>query len=195
MRIITEKRSPLLFADETGLERILFFSDAVFAIAITLLALEIRLPPLPAQATNAQLLAALGALGPRYLSYAISFLAIGLLWMGHHRAFRHVDQYSSRLMFLNLLFLLSIGFLPFPTTVIGEFGNAVGTIFYAAAMAAAGLLLALLGRYVGAEGRFLWTPAIFLLSIPVAFVSPDAAKYVWLLILIPAFWHPRVTAG
>lgn len=190
MRINITKRSPLLFDDETGLERIIFFSDAVFAIAITLLALEIRLPSLPAQATNAQLLAALGALGPRYLSYAISFLVIGLLWLGHHRAFRHVHQYSNRLIFLNILFLLVIGFLPFPTVVIGEFGNAVGTIFYAAAMAAAGLLLALLGRYLGAEGHFLWMPAVFLLSIPLALWSPDAAKYAWLLIMLPVFWHP-----
>jgi len=190
MRINITKRSPLLFDDETGLERIIFFSDAVFAIAITLLALEIRLPSLPAQATNAQLLAALGALGPRYLSYAISFLVIGLLWLGHHRAFRHVHQYSNRLIFLNILFLLVIGFLPFPTAVIGEFGNAVGTIFYAAAMAAAGLLLALLGRYLGAEGHFLWMPAVFLLSIPLALWSPDAAKYAWLLIMLPVFWHP-----
>lgn len=190
MRINITKRSPLLFDDETGLERIIFFSDAVFAIAITLLALEIRLPSLPAQATNAQLLAALGALGPRYLSYAISFLVIGLLWLGHHRAFRHVHQYSNRLIFLNILFLLVIGFLPFPTAVIGEFGNAVGTIFYAAAMAAAGLLLALLGRYLVAEGHFLWMPAVFLLSIPLALWSPDAAKYAWLLIMLPVFWHP-----
>ncbi len=193
MRITPEKTSPLLFDDETGLERIIFFSDAVFAIAITLLALEIRLPPLPEQTTNGQLLAALGALWPRYLSYAISFLVIGLMWMAHHHAFRHVHQYGRRLMFLNLLFLLSIGFLPFPTAVIGEFGNAVGTVFYAAAMATAGLLLALLWRCVGAEGHFLWTPVVFLLSIPLALWSPDAAKYAWLLILIPALWHPAAT--
>ncbi|MBK7916581.1 MAG: DUF1211 domain-containing protein [Chloroflexi bacterium] len=93
----------------------LFFSDAVFAIAITLLALEIRLPPLPETATNVQLLAALGALWPRYLSYIISFLAIGMMWLSHHRAFRHVHRYSDRLILLNILFLLLIGFLPFPT--------------------------------------------------------------------------------
>ena len=59
-----------------------------------------------------------------------------------------------------------------------------------AAMAAAGLLLALLGRYLGAEGHFLWMPAVFLLSIPLALWSPDAAKYAWLLIMLPVFWHP-----
>ncbi len=185
-----DKEGLLFLDDKVGLERILFFSDAVFAIAITLLALEIRLPPLPETATNVQLLAALGALWPRYLSYIISFLAIGMMWLSHHRAFRHVHRYSDRLILLNILFLLLIGFLPFPTAVIGEFGNTVGTIFYAAAMAAAGLMFALLWRYVRAEGRVFWTPLVFLLSIPLAFWSPDAAKYFWLLILVPVFWHP-----
>lgn len=185
-----DKESLLSLDDKVGLERILFFSDAVFAIAITLLALEIRLPPLPETATNVQLLTALGALWPRYLSYVISFLAIGMMWLSHHRAFRHVHRYSDRLILLNILFLLLIGFLPFPTAVIGEFGNAVGTIFYAASMAAAGLMFALLWRYVRAEGRVFWTPLVFLLSIPLALWSPDAAKYFWLLILVPVFWHP-----
>ena len=190
MQTKLDKESLLFLDDKVGLERILFFSDAVFAIAITLLALEIRLPPLPETATNAQLLAALGTLWPRYLSYIISFLAIGMMWLSHHRAFRHVHQYSDRLILLNILFLLLIGFLPFPTAVIGEFGNTVSTIFYAAAMAAAGLMFALLWRYVRAEGRVFWTPLVFLLSIPLALWSPDAAKYFWLLILVPVFWRP-----
>lgn len=185
--VLDEKRP---FTDDQGLERIVFFSDAVFAIAITLLALEIRLPPLPESAGNAELLTALVALWPRCLSYIISFLAIGMMWLAHHRAFRQVHHYSDRLILLNILFLLLIGFLPFPTAVIGEFGNAVSTIFYAAAMAAAGLMFALLWRYVRAEGRVFWTPLVFLLSIPLALWSPDAAKYFWLLILAPVFWQP-----
>lgn len=180
----------MLLDDKVGLERIIFFSDAVFAIAITLLALEIRLPALPENVTDTHLLAALIALWPHYLSYLISFLAIGMMWIAHHHAFRNVHYYNNRLMFLNILFLLLIGFLPFPTAVIGEFGNTVGTIFYAAAMAAAGLMLALVWRYVRAEGRFFWMPFVFLLSIPLALWSADLAKYSWLLIMIPVFWHP-----
>lgn len=192
MRTKLDKKGFMFLDDKVGLERIVFFSDAVFAIAITLLALEIRLPPLPESATNAQLLAALNSLWPHYLSYMISFLAIGMMWIAHHRAFRQVHAYSDRLMLLNILFLMMIGFLPFPTAVIGEFGNVVGTIFYAAAMAAAGLIFALLWQYVRAEGRVFWTPLIFLLSIPLAVWSPDAAKYFWLLILVPVLWHsPR----
>ena len=123
--------------DERGLDRIIFFSDAVFAIAITLLALDIRLPPLPETAGNADLLAALGHTWPQFLSYSISFLAIGMIWLAHHRTFRSVQRYDERLMLLNLFFLLLIGFVPFPTTVIGEYGNTVSTVFYAATMATA----------------------------------------------------------
>lgn len=64
--------------DGTGLERLVFFSDAVFAIAITLLALEIRLPALPEAVSDAQLRDALVGLAPKYLSYVISFLVIGI---------------------------------------------------------------------------------------------------------------------
>lgn len=198
--------------DERGLDRIIFFSDAVFAIAITLLALDIRLPPLPETAGNADLLAALGHTWPQFLSYSISFLAIGMIWLAHHRTFRSVQRYDERLMLLNLFFLLLIGFVPFPTTVIGEYGNTVSTVFYAATMATAGLMFALVWWHANAHGRLvapplptrqfrrvrlrvLWMPAVFLLSIPLAFWSPDGAKYVWLLILVTVVWRPTARPG
>lgn len=74
--------------DRLGLERLIFFSDAVFAIAITLLALEIRLPASQGTLTNDQLLQDLLALWPKYFSYVLSFLVIGGFWMGHHQKFR-----------------------------------------------------------------------------------------------------------
>jgi uncharacterized membrane protein len=193
--------------DDRGLERVIFFSDAVFAIAMTLLALEIRLPALPASVSNAELTAALGNIWPRYLSYGISFLVIGVSWMAHQRLFRPVCCYDRRLMLLNILFLLSISFLPFPTSVIGEYGDtAAGTIFYAMAMVVVGVLFVLLWWYVNAQGRLverplsptefrraflysLWTPTIFLLSIPLAQRSPTLAKAFWLLIMFRAFLH------
>ncbi len=192
--------------DERGLERIVFFSDAVFAIAITLLALDIRLPLLPETASDGDLLAALGSVWPLVLSYCISFLAIGMLWLAHHRTFRYVRRYDERLLLLNLLFLLLIGFVPFPTAVIGEYGNTVGTIFYAATMAVAGLMFSLVWWYANENGRLvlerlsphrfcrvglrvLWMPLVFLISIPLAFWYPDAAKFSWLLILATLFWR------
>lgn len=191
--------NPNLYTDETGLERLIFFSDAVFAIAITLLALEIRLPALPEELTNADLLAALGHIWPKYLSFVISFLVIGSYWIVHHRVFRRIRRYDGSLLLLNLLLLMGISFIPFPTAVIGEHENLVGTVFYAATMVLVGLLMAGVWLYAYAGGRLvdqpldrqhfrsslrrvLTPPAVFLLSIALAFWDPDLAKYSWLLI-------------
>ena len=109
--------------DQLGLERLLFFSDAVFAIAITLLALEIRLPSLEGSLTNDQLFQDLLAIWPKYFSYALSFLVIGAFWMGHHRKFRFILRYDTNLILLNIFLLMGVAFIPFPTTVIGENEN------------------------------------------------------------------------
>lgn len=182
-----------------GLERLIFFSDAVFAIAITLLALEIRLPALPEAVSNAQLQDALLSLAPKYLSYVISFLVIGVFWVSHHRTFHNVVRYDGRLLWLNLLLLFFVAFMPFPTAVIGEYGNRTGTIFYAATMTLAGTLQALVWWYAKTGGRLLaqplerrvyrrslarviLVPVIFLISIFVAFWDADWAKWTWILI-------------
>ncbi len=122
----------------------IFFSDAVFAIAITLLALDIRLPVEAAALNDSELLQSLLALGPKYLSYCISFLVIGSFWISHHSKFRIITRYDSRLLFLNLLLLMVIAFIPFPTAILSEHGNRTATIFYALTMVAVGLLSTLM---------------------------------------------------
>ena len=123
--------------DELGLERIVFFSDAVIAIAITLLAIEIRLPPLE---DGARLVPALWALWPSYLSFAISFLVIGTYWIAHHNMFEHIDRYTPTLIWLNLFFLLCVAFTPFPTAIVGEYGMLAGAqIFYAGSVVVTGV--------------------------------------------------------
>ncbi len=191
--------------EQLGLERLVFFSDAVFAIAVTLLALEIRLPSLGDGLTNDQLLQALLALWPKYLGYAISFLAIGTFWMSHHRKFRLIVRYDAGLMLLNLLLLMAVAFVPFPTAVISEYGNRTATIFYALVMMIVGLLNTAVWIYASHRNRLieptltplrarretlrvLVAPAVFLLSIGLAFINADLAKYSWLLIaVIPRF--------
>jgi uncharacterized membrane protein len=185
--------------DQLGLERLVFFSDAVFAIAITLLALEIRLPSLGEHLTNDQLLQALLTIWPKYLSYAISFLVIGSFWMGHHRKFRFIRTYDVNLLLLNILLLMVVAFIPFPTSVISEYGNRTATIFYALVMTVAGLLNALVWVYGSYNNRLiepnftpsqrrretlraLIVPSVFLFSIGLAFINEDLAKYSWLLI-------------
>jgi len=187
--------------DQLGLERLLFFSDAVFAIAITLLALEIRLPSLEGSLTNDQLFQDLLAIWPKYFSYALSFLVIGAFWMGHHRKFRFILRYDTNLILLNIFLLMGVAFIPFPTAVIGENENRTAVIFYALVMAIAGLLNAAVWVYASHNNRLiepgftpqqrrretlrtLVVPGVFLLSIGLAFINPVVAIYSWLLIAV-----------
>ncbi len=186
------------FNDEAGLERLVFFSDAVFAIAITLLALDIRLPVDAAELSNQQLFNSLVGIWPKYLSFIISFLVIGNFWIAHHRRYRYIIRYDTRLLLLNLLVLMSIAFIPFPTVVLSESGNRTATIFYSLSIAMTGILSALLWWYVSRENRLLeenfdatlarrnlisilTVPAVFLLSIGLAFINADLAKFTWIL--------------
>lgn len=77
-----------------------------------------------------------------YLAYIISFLVIGRFWMAHHRKYRYIKQYDDRLMFLNLLLLMVIAFIPFPSSIFSKYPDRSATIFYALTMATAGILLA-----------------------------------------------------
>jgi uncharacterized membrane protein len=95
------------------LERIIFFSDAVFAIAITLLVLDIKVPARPAilkEPVPAWLGGQLSALSPSYLSYVLSFLVIGAFWAAHHRIFRYITGYDGRLIAVNTLLLMCVAF-------------------------------------------------------------------------------------
>ena len=187
-----------------GLERLIFFSDAVFAIAITLLALEIRLPGEIAQEGNMELLQNLLVIWPKYLGYVVSFLAIGNFWVIHHRQYRYIERYDTRLMFINLLVLMAVAFIPFPTSVISENGNRTATILYALSASLVGLLSTGLWIYASYKRRLvapdletsiirrgvsrnLIAPVIFLCSIGLAYIDPDLAKFSWILIAPAVF--------
>lgn len=190
-------------AADLGLERLVFFSDAVIAIAITLLALEIRLPTTAGELDNAALLQTLLALFPSYLGFIISFWVIGSFWLSHHRRFRAIVRYDRNLLLLNMLLLMLIAFIPFPTSVLSEYGNRTATIFYALTMTVTGLASWAVGFYATQGNRLsalvlspqqqrrewargLIMPAIFLFSIGVAWFDADLAKFSWLLIALVA---------
>src|SRR5262245_47203104 len=103
------------FGIERNPARLVFFSDAVFAIAITLLVLEIR-PPRDTR----HLLHGLLALWPSYLSYAATFLLIGQVWANHHVMFDHIRRADRTILFLNTLLLMDIAFLPFAAAVLAS---------------------------------------------------------------------------
>lgn len=89
----------------------MFFSDAVFAIAI----LEIRVPHLGAEARGRELLVGVLQLLPKLIGFAVSFMVVGSMWIEHHRIFRHIERHDDGLLWRNLLFLLMVAFMPFPT--------------------------------------------------------------------------------
>jgi uncharacterized membrane protein len=181
----------------TDIERIVFFSDAVFAIAITLLALEIRVPDVPDD--PAALREAFLALGPVFFSFFISFWFVGTYWVAHHRVFHHIGGYDRRLLFINLLFLMWIVLLPFSSSLLGEYGDQRGVvILYAAHVGLAGLSLQWVWWYASRyphlmdrtgmderEYRYsalgLSVPLVFLLSIGISFLSVPAAELSWFL--------------
>jgi uncharacterized membrane protein len=184
---------------DSALERIKLFSDAVIAIALTLLALEIRLPN-EHHLTDARLWEILVSLWPRYLGFAVSFAVIAFLWMAHWRKFQLIAHANSRLVWLNLLFLFAICCIPFATAVIGEHGNLrVAVIVYASTITFAALTSTALSLYAYGAGLMsasvgdseiksslfnsLFTAGVFALSIGIALVDPLLAKYFWLVLL------------
>ncbi len=178
-------------------DRAAALSDGLFSIAATLLVIDVRLPP--GEETFHWTM--LGQIAPRILGYLISFVVIGQLWIAHHRKLRMVERIDARALWLNLLFLMLVAFIPFPTAVLSEHGNRDAVVFYAATIVAASSMLMLLwlhlGRHrdwlvqgpslaadVSREGRrTLLVPAVFLLSMPLAWLDPAWAMYSWLLLL------------
>lgn len=113
-----------------ALERMVLFSDAVFAIAITLLIIEIHPPHLEGTVVTEEINAVL-RLWPSFFSFALSFLVIGRFWIGHHNAFSVVRHFDPALVWPNLHLLMSIAFLPFATAFMGaNFGHVVPMVFY-----------------------------------------------------------------
>ena len=198
--------NPLSVAGNLEYDRVLFFSDAVFAIAITLLVVDIRVPAFVANAGH-ELYESRG----KILSFAISFLVIGLFWMGHHRLFRYITALDRPIMFLNLLFLGTIAFLPYPTALLfaGTTRQPAAPAFYASCVAAAGLLELVVWLYaIRAKGlvpasvspalrrletaQILPVPVVFGLSIPVAFIAPGVAPFTWILLVPIGRIVPRI---
>lgn len=190
-------------AAKEGMGRILALSDGVFAIAITLLIIEIAVPV----TADARLAHALLGLWPRYLAYLLSFLVIARFWVTHHQAFRLIGRYDGPLVWLNFVLLLFVAFLPFPTAVLGQHvGSPVAAPLYAISVGLAATASAACWWYASGRGnllsqhasgaqvtalraRGLSAPVFFALTIPVAVAAPYAAEVLWIF----AFPFARIT--
>jgi uncharacterized membrane protein len=184
-------------AEEEGIGRILALSDGVFAIAMTLLVLDIAIPATKS-ATN--LPEELLKLWPQYLAYFLSFVVIARFWMAHHQTFQLIGRYDTVLVWLNLLLLLFVAFLPFPTAVLGAHnGSPAAAILYTAAVVLAGTASNAYWWYASGRERLLRpgtgraqiralrarglvSPVFFALILPVAAFAPYAAEALWFLV-------------
>jgi uncharacterized membrane protein len=184
------------------LDRVVNFSDGVFAISATVLVLSISIPPrLKGPGLDEKLWDAYRDAVPQIFAYGLSFFIIGRTWLVHHRMFKVVRRLDGRFIALNLVALALVALLPFPTEVYGEYTSArPALIVYAAAISASGLASVALWWYAMRDNRLIdpstpreWVthahlrgltiPAVFLTSIPVSFIAVGAAQLWWLLLI------------
>ena len=175
-------------------DRLVAFSDGVFAIAITLLVLSLSVPDdLPAEQIDNYLFDHWG----QVFAYFLSFAVIGRFWLSHHRHFDLLDRSDDRLLAINLVYLAFVCLIPFPTAVLGDFDlTGTSVALYAGVMGTASAVHYAMTRYTLRElvrpsrrdeladlARQLWPiPIVFFGSIPLGFVSPEAGALAWLLL-------------
>jgi uncharacterized membrane protein len=173
---------------EFDYDRTVALSDGVFAIALTLLILNVHEP-----SNHGDFWARLNDVAPAIYAYALSFAVLGLLWLRHHAFFRDLRRIDARLAFLNLVYLGLIAFIPFPTSLLADQGDeSFSVVAYAATLSLSALVTILIRLHAkraslvtGLSGdeslaRSLSVAVVFGISIPIAFISPLAAELTWI---------------
>jgi len=136
------------------LHRLFALVDGVYAIALTLLAVELALPEASEHLHGEALLQSILGSWPKMLSFLTSFTLIAIFWHGNHRAFHYLRRFDGRLAYLMLRQLLCIAFIPFPTAIVGEHvSDPVAQEFYFGAILVTGLATLALWWYVSSEPR------------------------------------------
>jgi uncharacterized membrane protein len=192
--------------------RIEAFSDGVFAIAITLLILEIQVPP---QTPHGSLRAALANLWPSYLAFLASFMTIGVMWLNHHRLFTLINKKDDGLIAFNLLLLLGITWLPFPTALLAEHllgahsDQEVAAVVYAGSFLALAIVFNVMWAYAVRVGivnddvhvsaitkQYALGPILYAALVGVAFLDAEWCLMLSALIALyfalpPSLWNRR----
>jgi uncharacterized membrane protein len=179
-------------------ERAAFFTDAVFAIAMTLLIVAIAVPTLRHTSSSSDLLGALDDKKSEFIAFFIGFAVLGNYWLANHRFFSYLGGLSETGLLLTLPYLAFVAWLPFPTALLGTYDrNPVAVSLFAASSAIVSFLEAMLLRQAQRDGLFRRTVSdeayrhalrgslmpvlFFVISIPVAFVDTYVAIGVWAL--------------
>ena len=198
--------------ESTETDRLLALSDGVIAIAITLLVLDINIPTIPAGSTVAVLWDLIAEQWQEFFAYLLSFFVAGFYWVLHRRVFIHINRHNRGVLWLNLLFLLFVGFVPYATNMFTTYPNQFGVTFYAGTLALTGFSLTLLWGYASREQlieegltsltvgiqatRFLASPVVFVLSAVIAMFDPTIAIISWFLLLsINSILESRLVAS
>src|SRR4051812_9286169 len=178
---------PAVSSDTARLET---FADGVMAIAITLLILEVRVP----HPTTGSLATALAGEWPSYAGYVVSFLTIGIIWVNHHQMFKLIARVTHGFLMLNVVFLMAIAFLPFPTALVADYirvpdSRKAATVVYGLTMVAIAVMFNVVWRSASRNGRllvpgadkagverisrsYLGGPIAYTVTTLIAFVSP-----------------------
>lgn len=192
---------------EIGKNRIEALSDGIFAIVMTLLILELHVPNLPPTAPNVDVTPALIALWPKFVSYFVTFVSLGVFWIGHHMMYHAIRRADRTLLWLNIFFFMFVSLLPFSTSVLNAFPSAfIAPFFFGANLAIIGWLLFfqwiyvnsqpdMLAAFVGAEYRstvkfrMLMVPVVTTLTAVICFWSVGISLAIYLL-LLPVYMLP-----
>jgi uncharacterized membrane protein len=204
----TNEKKEVVGAVETLIDRdrVLSFSDAIFAFAATLLVLKIDIPGILPHQVETNFFEVLVHLWPQYFANIVSFIVISYYWLCHHAVFGLMKRFNATIVWLNVLFLISIAFLPFPVDVFGDYSTVPDVvIFYTASLALVGYLLAGIWIYASRNHRLIDTslsdhhirfytmqilvaPVVFTLSMPLVYIDPWVTKFSWILVIIGVFW-------
>jgi uncharacterized membrane protein len=193
--------SARIFTPDIKIEHVISFSDAVFAFAITLMALTIDIPDLPANLSQSELLQRLDNSYPQLEDYIISFAVIAIFWISYHQVFNHIKGSHISMVYLNLLFLLFITLLSLTTSFVTNYASyQIPYIIYCIVVIMTSSLLVLIWWYATKDYRLvdkgmhplfikgtffalLAIPIIFSISIVISFIDLDIAQYFWLGII------------
>lgn len=187
-----------------NLNRFEAFSDGVFAIVMTLLVIEIRVPDLSHATGGSEVITALAQIRSHLLSYVTSFLVIGVLWLNHHALFHFLKRVDRVALIINLVLLMCIAFIPYSTALIGNYGKLQPVVaFYGFSLSLTGVVYNTLWFYVVRQylwGSFrthrqlifnasLWSigyPILYAVAALLSWISTTAS--IILYVLIPLFY-------
>ncbi len=198
-------RAEQSITSDTG--RLETFADGVMAIAITLLILEVRVPQ-PDALVHQTLRSALAEQWPSYVGFVVSFLTIGVIWVNHHEMFKLIERATRGFLMLNVIFLMTISFLPFPTALVADYvrhpdGRTTATLVYGLTMIAISVMFNVVWRAASTDGRllvdgvnpdalarvtrsYLGGPIVYTIATLLAFVNPFISLGIFAVMAV--FW-------